>query len=318
MGKATVERAFLSVKSIAGPLLGLTDRLAQARPQLRQPELAKAVTTVPLTALLRAYQLGARAARAALVARGGIDADELSRRAEHSRQRARATERSAKLLLEHLHAVYHLAGKATLFVRTFRRYPLAVLHDAERAFRDRLLRHDLQPVRDPWRYFGAIVRRLFDEHRRIVARQRFDREQQRGFEHQHREQQRRLDAFREDPLRWLRHALELLARQWLPAERVLLFGGTGHGLGNLRAALRRLRQLHPHTASDLARGVLYDFRLAQQDYLGPHGVDAIALLFDREIAKLDTNHDCASPKPSTIFSNTGKTPRPPPSERLPI
>jgi hypothetical protein len=318
LGKATVERAFLSVKSIAGPLLALTDRIALALPHLRQPELAKAVTTVLLTALLRAYQHGARAARAAVEARGGIDADELARRAEHSRERARATERSAKLLLEHLHAVYHLAGKAAHFVRTFRTYPLAVLHDAERALRDRLLRHDLEPVRDPWRYFGAIVRRLFEEHRQRVARQRYDREQQRDSDQQHRQQQRRLDAFRDNPLSWLRHGLDLLARQWLPDQGALLFGGNGYALGTLRAALRRLGELHPRIAADLARGALHDFRIAELDRLGQDGVNTIADLLERELAKLSTNHDCAPAAASAILTNTGKTPRPPPSGHLPI
>lgn len=50
------------------PLLAITDRLADAVEALRNVELAKALTTVLLTAQLRAYQAGARAAhRAAAV-----------------------------------------------------------------------------------------------------------------------------------------------------------------------------------------------------------------------------------------------------------
>jgi len=318
LGKATVERAFLSVKSIARPLLALTDRMAQALPALRHAELAKAVTTLLLTALLRAYQHGARAARAAVEARGGIDAHELAQRAEQSRERARATERSAKLLLDHLHAVYHLAGQAPYFVRTFRRYPLSVLHDAERALRDRLLRDQLEPVRDPWRYFGAIVRRLFEQHRRRVARLRLDREQQRELDQHHSEHQRRLDAFHHDPTRWLHYGLDLLARQWLPDQACLLFGGEGYALGTVRAALRSLAEQHPRIAPDLARATLHDFRLRHLEPLGQAGLDAISHLFERELAKVAANLDCASTSASAILTNTGKSPRPPPSDRLPI
>ena len=54
--KATIERAFLTAKSCARPLLALTDRIAECLPSLRHPDLAKALTTLVLTALLRAYQ----------------------------------------------------------------------------------------------------------------------------------------------------------------------------------------------------------------------------------------------------------------------
>ncbi len=318
LGKATVERAFRSLKSIADPLLALTSRAAEALPALRDASLAKAVTTLLFTALLRAYQHGARAARAALEARGGIDPDELARRAEHSRERARATERSVKLLLGHLHDVYHLAGKVTAFIRTFRTYPLAVIRDAETALRARLVRDDLEPVRDPWRYFGAIVRRLHDEHRRLRARLRHDHEQNRERDRQHRDDDARLAAFRADPVAWLRQALDLIAMQWLPQTGTLLCGGAGYGLGTMRAALRRIHQVHGHAAGDVAAGTLHDFRLDHAERLGDRGLDAVAAMLRRELAKLGTNHDCAPQAASAILARTGKKPRPPPSGHLPI
>lgn len=318
LGKATVERAFRSLKGVAEPLLALTGRAADAWPALRDTSLATAVTTLLFTALLRAYQHGGRAARAAVQARGGINPGELARLAEHSRERARATERSNKLLLQHLHAVYHLAGKVTDFVRTFRAYPLTVLRDAEAALRNRLARDDLEPVRDPWRYFGAVVRRLFAEHQRLRARRRFDHEQNREHDRRHREHAERIAAFRADPVAWLRHALELVASQWLPATGTLLCGGEGYGLGNMRAALRRIHETHGAAARDVAAGTLHAFQLDHAERLGDQGLGAIAAILDRELAKLGATHDCAPAAASAILARTGKTPRPPPSGHLPI
>jgi len=318
LGKATVERALGTVKHIAAPLCTITNRIAEACPELREPTLAKAITTLVITALLRAYQHGARAARAALDARGNIDPDELASLAEASRQRARATESSAKLLLQHLHAAYRLAGNITHFVRSFRRYPLTVLHDADRALRRRIVRDDLEPVRDPWRYFGAIVRNLHDEHRRDRARHRRIEQQNREHDHRHQEHATRIATFKADPLAWLRYGLELLAAQWLPAASTLLCGGEGYGLGNVRAALRCLLDRNPHAARDLTHGALHDFRLATAERLGSSGMAAITTIVERELAKLGTNHDCAPPPASDILTRTGKTPRPPPSGHLPI
>ncbi|RLB61762.1 MAG: hypothetical protein DRI90_10625 [Deltaproteobacteria bacterium] len=317
IGKATVERAFRSVKSIAGPLLGLTDRIAQALPPLRHAALAKAGTTVLLTALLRAYQHGARAARAALEARGSIDPEQLERSAEASRERARATDHSAKLLLGHLHEIYHLADKITDFVRAFRRYPLVVLHEADRILSARLLRDDLESVRDPWRYFGALVRRLYQDHRRQQARRRRDADERRQLSRQDADHAARSERFHAEPLAWLRHALDFIASGWLPAAGALVFADQAIHLAQLRPALRRLAQLHGPALSDLALGLMHDFRLAHQDRLGDHGADAVEKLLRAELAKLDRNDHCAPSDASAILTNTGKTPRPPPSGHLP-
>ena len=73
LGKATIERAFGTVKTIAAPLFELTSRLADKCPSLREPGFAKAFAQLMLTFLLRAYQAGARAAHRADEQRQGID-----------------------------------------------------------------------------------------------------------------------------------------------------------------------------------------------------------------------------------------------------
>jgi len=50
-----VERGFGILKSIAAPLLALSDRVAAAVPALRNVELAKALGNLLIAALLRAY-----------------------------------------------------------------------------------------------------------------------------------------------------------------------------------------------------------------------------------------------------------------------
>jgi len=318
LGKSTVERALGTVKQIAEPLLAITNRVADACPVLREPSLAKAMASMTIAALLRAYQHGARAARAALNARGNIDPAELAELAEASRQRARATDRSAKLFLQHLHAAYRLAGNVTHFVRTLRRYPLAVLHEADAALRKRLLRDDLDPVRDPWRYFAAVVRNLNHAHQHEQLRRQRERHDGRVLDQRQREHHARLAAFRADPVAWLRNALDLLAMQWLPAAGALLCGGEGYGLGSLRAALRCLHAQHPHRTADLVRGTLHDFQLDHADRLGDRAIGAITNVLERELVKLRANDHCAPAAASDILTRTGKKPRPPPSDRLPI
>ena len=173
LGKAPIERAFGTVKRIASPLLRLTGQLAEAIPSLSRPDLATAATTLLLTALLRAYQAGARASHRASVDRC-TNIDQLARAAEDSRQRARAHDRSARLSLERIHETYgfHLVS-VRAFVRRFKRVPLVVLKVAERAFARQAHRSD---IRNRCNYFGAIVHRALGEYNKKRARERRENE----------------------------------------------------------------------------------------------------------------------------------------------
>ena len=228
LGKSTVERAFGLLKTIAAPLLKLSDRVAQLIPQLHDAELAKNVGHLLVAALLRAYQTGARAARTATDHRSGLDEDAWVRAAARSRQQAHAEERSKRLLLTHLHELYHFDLPITKFLRAYRRYPLAVLQQAESSLRSQCHRDDIRSLS---RYFGAIVRDAFDRYQADRAR-RDHVDQQCADSHA---QARRAAALRRtrlsDPIAWLREALCALAYQWLPAEQQLLFAGEGAGLG---------------------------------------------------------------------------------------
>jgi transposase InsO family protein len=319
-GKSTVERAFRSLKDVARPLLALTDRLADAVPALRDGALAKAAATVVLTALLRAYQHGARAARAALEARGG-DPDTLAALAEQTRERARATDQSARLLLAHVHELYGLRGAERSFVDSLRRYPLTVLRDAEKAMRAQAHRDD---IRDRRSYFAAVVRKLHDEHTRLRARVRREHEEHALRDRERRDHEGRLAIWSSEPARALRDALDLVAMQWMPDQSVFFADGAGYGLGIAQRALARLAELHGLTAAtDISRGVLTTWRLVnldRLDRLGRNGIDAVERLFLRELADATekTTARCAPQATSATLPLAGRFQRPPPSDRLRI
>lgn len=321
LGKSTVERAFRTLKSIAQPLLSLADHAAAKVPALCNAELAAGFTKLVIAALLRAYQCGARAARNAMAARPGLDEDTLRRLAQESREHAVAQERSRRLLLSHVHEVFNLAGSAQTFVNQLCRYPIDVLHEAERMFRTQVHRDD---IRDRKSYFAALVRNAYDDYLKARARAQRDEAEREQLARAHAVVGDAYAAWRADPAAWLRHALELIAVQWRPVPGGLLFDGHGLGFGWARAALRLLvEQLGPDAAADVVEGVLHAFRLSHLDSLGPHGVDAIValareLLPSQHAPEQDPTQGLVPTDASAILRVTGRNQRPPRSDRLRI
>jgi hypothetical protein len=316
IGKATVERAFRTIKDIARPLLSITDRVADMMPTLRVVSFAKAFTTLLVAALLRAYQHGARAARNADQMRAGISSNELASLAEQSRERARATDQSARLLLAHIHELYALSGTLRSFVDSLRRYPVSVLHEAERMLQTQMHRDD---IRDRRRYFCTLVRRAYETYRRDRARERLEHAANVQHTRDQAAHQARFAAWRQDPASWLHDALDLIAMQWIPQARALFADGNGLGLGYLQAALSRLLELHGLAATQqIATGVLHRFRLTAVDRIGPNGTDAVAAILTRQLASATTTptHPLAPTPTSATLSLAGLFSRPPLSDRL--
>lgn len=216
LGKATIERAFRSVKDIARPILELTNQIARAVPILRRTDLAKAATTLLITALLRSYQAGSRASHRASEQRANVDAKTLEDLAERSRESARAHDSSARLLLQNLHDLYGFETSCAHFVNTFRRYPVPVLRDAERAFSAQAHRDD---IRNRTAYFGFLVRRAWDSFAQTIARNRQSEQQHRALREQKEAHDAELERRHANPLRWLARALQLLALQWDQKDR---------------------------------------------------------------------------------------------------
>ena len=120
-GKSTVERGFGSLKDVLSPLLSLSDRLAELVPPLRTADLAIPFARLLVATALRAYQAGARATRRAVEATGNASEDTLVRAAARVREAAQSTDRSARLLLTHLHGLFLFSTSATRFAELYRR-----------------------------------------------------------------------------------------------------------------------------------------------------------------------------------------------------
>ena len=315
LGKATIERAFGTVKSIARPLLPLTDRIASDWPPPMPAHPAMPFARLVIAAPLPAYPAGPPATRTALEARGSVDPATPAKLAEESRERARALESSARLRLAHIHEIYEIGGSRRAFVDCFRHYPMPVLESAERAFRSQVGRDD---IKNRAAYFGAIVRAHHDELRALRARQAHEasedeRRARQDAEHRHRDQ-----AHRQDPAGLLHQALQLLSKQWDARKGELRLDGRGLPRGWILKALTLLREHHRHdAASDIALGVLHRFELGSPAELPAiHAVRSVLEELLEAPHPEHHDHSADPPQAAAILCNTSREQRPPPPARL--
>ncbi|MEK7765425.1 MAG: integrase core domain-containing protein [bacterium] len=241
--KATVERAFGIVKSALAPLLALTNRLADAVPSLRRPELAQHLGSLLFAVFLRVYGAGRKHLGHPLE---GHDPDALRAIIDEQRDRARAEHRSVRLFLEAIHAEYAMPGSRETFVRTFRRYPLEDLHEAERRFRAYACRC-VARVCD--RYFAAVVRDVHEAARRRRSAERAVHCRASDARHARAEAAARAADLDAHPERRLHEGLDLLADTWQSVDRCFAAGGVVARVW-LRRAVVAFRQLDPATATD--------------------------------------------------------------------
>jgi hypothetical protein len=312
--KATIERAFGSVKTYARPLLALSDRIAALLPQLRRPELAKALTTLVLTALLRAYQGGARAAQRADAERAGLDRQTLHRVAEQARESVRVQDESVRLRLQWIYRTYGFPDRSEAeFINAFRRFPLRVIVQAEAAFGAQAHRADI--VRRT-AYFAKIARGFNENYR--AARVERRRQQARDLQWQADVERVRAEraARQDDPIAGLRAALDILPAYWDSSRQQLCGNGAGPGRVGTRKAIERLVELHgPTAAADIVTATLRDFTTARADQLQPTLIAAIDGFVRRFLPppKASPTLSCVAAFASTILGGNGQTQHPPPS-----
>jgi hypothetical protein len=315
--KSTLERAFGSLKGIATPLFALTDRLAERCASLRRHDLATAVATLVLTALLKAYQAGARATDREQAARQGLPIEALAEAAREHREQARAEDRSKVLLLAHVHDAYALTRPLVRFRRALRRFPLEVLQRAEQAFRAQVHRDD---IRDRASYFIALVHRFHEDYLRDQARQQAADVARRQWRLDQQQQAARQMARQEHPEAWLREALEALAHQWCPARRELLYGGRGLGRSWLRGAVAGLLARHgPQPARDLVDGLFAAFHAHAEPRVGADAIAAIRALLDEALPPAPPSpvqSTCAAHFVAAILPHSGPIPRSAPAATL--
>lgn len=304
IGKATIERAFGTVKQIAAPILELTSNIAAKIPKLNNSEIAKAAATLLLTALLKAYNAGARAARRADDQRASVSREELQDFAEKSRENARAENRSVRLLLTHIHRDYDIKRPLSVFIKQMRRFPLPVLKETERAFAGQVHRDD---IRDRASYFAAIARRQNEIFFTKLELERRTREKDQRREIDLKNAENNQAAWQANPAAWLRDALTALATQWIPERNSLLFGGAGIGRKWLNDAIANLAQVHGFdAASDIANGVFMKFATDDPRHIASQGIDALRALFETALKdNVKKQTDCKLSFPSAILRNNG-------------
>ena len=236
--KATLERAFGTIKRLLAPLLDLSHRLAAALPALRRPDLAKAAITILLVTFLRVWRAASwQRHQGALVEN---DPAALRDIVQQARDQARADNRSRKLFLQQVHADYHFEQYVSrdAFVRAHRRHALEDIKAAERILRGRACRCG---VRRCDLYFAGILRRVAEEGRARRAAEIAARAEQRRRQREQ-EAHRALDAhLAAHPDQHLVLALDALVEQHQT------FWADGHGVprAELRVALRNIQRRAP-------------------------------------------------------------------------
>jgi len=229
--KSPLERAWRTIKDGLSPLLGLTDRLAEAIPALRNTELARALTELLVATFLRVYFSAASHRPHPLEGRDPLALVEVI---EKAKERARAETRSKKLLLQDIHARYAMPGSADRFVRTHRRAHLEDLQEAQRRLRTRACRCRTWACD---RYFAGILANVAGGGCRRRAADRRRREHARKLEAERQTEAQREAHLDAHPEERMREALHMIACQWKPSEGKLLFGGAGLGRQRLRHAV---------------------------------------------------------------------------------
>jgi hypothetical protein len=243
--KATVERAWDTVQRALAPLVDLSNRVAEALPALRRADLARAFGTLLVAVFLRVYAAGRRHLAHPLA---GEDPARLQAIIEEQRDQARAEDRSRRLFLEAVHAEYAMPGSSEAFVRTFKRYSLEDLKDAERRLRPNACRCR---VRLCDRYFAAVVRDAHERgNQRRAAAWRRSKDQAEARRADRAAAHRAADLHAHPDHR-LHEGLDLLAETWLPEQRRFCADAAPARSWLRRAVADLHRQaLHPDVAAD--------------------------------------------------------------------
>jgi len=232
--KATLERAFGTLKTALAPILELTQKAAEAIPVLCDESLAVSLATLLFGTGLRIYRFASKERPG--VSLPPADRETLEAVAQEQREAARSEQRSRRLLLAEIHREYGMPDSQEAFVRRFRDRHIEDLRAARLALANA---HCCCRIAKPDRYFAAILWRVSSENlprrsqrrREVLARaeersQRLEVERERAHRDAH-------------PGDAVLVALDLLAAQYR-AERDDFAAGRAFGLAPLRLALRQL------------------------------------------------------------------------------
>lgn len=325
--KATLERAFGSVKGIAQNLSSVTNRVAEAIPCLKQSELAKMFGRLLIIALLRAYTAGSRASQRGMEARQNVSLEHIEELSAIAREKARAEYRSKRLFLSEIYHLYNLGDKTAkqpqgkksytlqLFIKFLRTYPLTVLQEAEKNLRKQVHRGD---IKQRGAYYAAIVRNRFDEWKVQEAKRRREKAEDKERQSNIVRCLEERTFFESHPELWLMASLENLSCQAKP-DGTLLFDGAGIGKAGVQLSLKRLSDMHGSSGRDTAGGVFDQFRRAYDQKMSPLSFAKIESIFRQELEHTWPPSQAAAFALSDFADkliNIGVNQRPPPLESL--
>jgi len=311
--KATKERQFGVVKHFLGPLLGLTQKLAEVVPSLRNVDLARALGRLLLGTYLRVY-VAASAVRETNRPDDPVVLEEIAR---VQREKAVAEHRSKKLKLEAIFDRYGFEGSKRNFVRVHRHFAIEDIEEAER----RLAKQATKQKIDNWAaYFSGILWNV--QRGRVKAREREASRRLREAKERARSNAEKRDvaswhrALDEDPERRLAEGLKQIAAQYLPHRDELFNDGVGHGTQEVRRALAIFIQESGAAAADRADVAWRIFEKSAENPAAVHHVRRVfEALLSAAMKEIPSNED-----PTSAILNAGsdqkKNPRPPPGTDL--
>jgi hypothetical protein len=285
--KATKERAFGVVKQALRPLVDLSRRVAEKVPALRRPDLAQALGRLLLAVYLRVYEVAPREGGHPLE---GEDAETLRVIIEEQRENARAEETSKRLLLTTMHNAYDLCGSRDRFIRAHRHFSLEDIQEAETYLRERAGKPWWGEIKNYQAYFGAVLRNVSAKNRKRRAEER-RRKLRRAQEAKERTKEQQALAAKAQRLKnhpelHLQEGLDLVAAQWRPKDRVLLFQGRGPGGRFILEALQSLREHDSYNVTDRAEAAWRTWISAQPN--DSVMLAAVRTAFDRKLTEFVT------------------------------
>ena len=277
--KAPLERSFRTVKEALQPITRLTNKLSEMIPALKNSRLAASLGKLLIVLFLKVYLEG----RAHLAhPLEGKDPQVLEAIVEDQRERARAEDRSKRLLLQAIHSEYAMEGSRDAFVRNLRGHALEDIQEAERRLRPKACRC---VVRKCARYFAGILRNVAEDGRARRKRLRAERIK-RGEEKKKVETVMAQRAFlQEHPLEAISKGLDLQALWWDPVKGEMVLGknwGPAHGY--LKLAFKKIQEENPLGAADEIQAAFKVWEERRKD-LDPDVVQEVGRVFVRVVSE---------------------------------
>ena len=242
--RATLERAFGTLKDTLSPLTELTNRLADHLPLLADIQLARRVGELLVTVFLRTYLIAARDARHPLE---NTDAHQLTLIAEAQRESARKEEYSRRLLLSQIYDEYAMEGSREKFIKAHRYHALEDIQETERIIRTKACRCRTRACD---RYFAGVLRNVAEAGRTRRRRVRNEKLQRARMKTQREEEKNKREFLFTHPELSFTRGLDLLSCQWSVHQGKLIADGAGLGRVRIREAVELLARQNPWTFQD--------------------------------------------------------------------